>query len=110
MAYSDAELDAAVTAISDPVRLRRAQELVARIAPGLQRVLNSALTEGGWFDSAHNAAVRDAVAHADPELRLRAIRTLFAEETHLSMLVGVAVGVELARELGYEALDPNEED
>ncbi len=32
--------------------------------------------------------------------RLRALRTLLAEETRLGMLVGVAVGFELARELG----------
>ncbi len=31
--------------------------------------------------------------------RLVAVRTLFAEETRLTMLVGVAVGFELAREL-----------
>lgn len=94
------ELEAAIAAINDPERLKAAQDLVTRAAPGLQHVLNEALVEGGWFDTAHNAAVREAVSHEDPELRLRAIRTLFAEETRLSMLVGVAVGVELARELG----------
>lgn len=110
MSESGERLDAAIAAISDPGRLRAAQELVARVAPGLQRVLNSALSEGGWFDSAHNAALRDAVAQEDPETRLRAVRTLFAEEAELTMLVGVAVGAELARELGWsderEAPDP----
>lgn len=101
MSASDETLDAAIAAISDPARLRAAQELVARMAPALQRVLNSALSEGGWFDSAHNAAIRDAIAHEDADVRLRAVRTLFAEETELTMLVGVAVGVELARELGW---------
>jgi hypothetical protein len=103
MPQSDAELEAAIAAISDPARLREAQDLVARVAPGLQRVLNSALTDGGWFDTAHNAAVRDALAHEDAETRVRAVRTLCAEETRLGMLVGVAVGVELARELGFGA-------
>jgi hypothetical protein len=98
----DERLDAAIRALSDPARMRRAQALVARAAPALQRVLNDALSEGGWFDSAHNAAVRDAIAHDEPELRLRAVRTIFAEETRLSMLVGVAVGFELARELGFD--------
>jgi len=101
LSASDETLDAAIAAISDPARLRAAQELVARMAPALQRVLNSALSEGGWFDSAHNAAIRDAIAHEDADVRLRAVRTLFAEETELTMLVGVAVGVELARELGW---------
>jgi hypothetical protein len=103
---SDPELEAAIAAISDPARLKEAQDLVMRAAPSLQRVLGEALSEGGWFDTAHNAAVREAIAHEDPELRLRAVRTLFAEETRVSMLVGVAVGVELARELGLQASPP----
>lgn len=100
------DLEAAIAAISRPERLREAQELVARVAPDLQRVLNSAISEGGWFDAAHNAAVREAIAHEDPEHRLRAVRTIFAEETRLTMLVGAAVGLELARELGFAWLDP----
>jgi hypothetical protein len=35
----------------------------------------------------------------DPDERVLAVRTLVAEETRLGMLVGVAVGLELAREL-----------
>ena len=34
-----------------------------------------------------------------PTSALRAVRTLVAEETRLGMLVGVAVGLELAEEL-----------
>jgi hypothetical protein len=103
VSFSDADIDAAITALSDPGRLNAAQELVSRAAPSLERVLGSALSEGGWFDAAHNAAVRDAVATSDPQERLVAVRTLFAEETRLTMLVGVAVGFELARELGEAA-------
>ena len=40
-----------------------------------------------------------AAGEADDEERLRAVRTLVAEETRIGMLVGVAVGFELAREL-----------
>jgi pyruvate carboxylase len=98
-AYTDAEVDAAVQALSDPERLRAAQELVVRLAPQLQRVLNEALDLGGWFGSAHDSGVRGATAHEDPEERTRAVRTLVAEETRLGMLVGVAVGYELARQL-----------
>lgn len=106
----DPQLEAAIAAISDPERLKQAQDLVTRAAPGLLKVLNSALSEGGWFDTAHNAAVREAISHEDPELRLRAVRTLMAEETQLSMLVGVAVGVELARELNLRTpTDPQED-
>jgi len=98
-AYTDAELDAAITAISDPQRLEGAQDLITRAAPALQQVLVTAMAEGGWFDAAHEQAVREATAGEDPQERVRAVRTLVAEETRLGMLVGVAVGFELAREL-----------
>ena len=97
--YTDADLDAAIAAICAPGRLRTAQDLVEQIAPSLQRVLNSALAEGGWFDAAHQQAVREAATGEDPGARFQAVQTLIAEETRLGMLVGVAVGFELAREL-----------
>ena len=100
-AYTDTELDAAVTAITDPERLRAAQDLVMRTAPALQRLLAIALSEGGWFDTAHEQAVGEAVDTADASERLARVMTLMAEETRLGMLVGVAVGFELARELGH---------
>ena len=99
-AYTDDELEAAIAAIADPERLRAAQDLVARQAPALARVLAAALDEGGWFDLGHNQAVREATALEDAGERMRAMRTMLAEETRLGMLVGVAVGFELARELG----------
>jgi hypothetical protein len=105
--YTDADLDAAIAALSEPGRLRAAQDLVARAAPGLHRVLNEALDEGGWFDSAHEQALREAAGEEDPGLRARAVRTLVAEETRLGMFVGVTVGFELARELS-QAPPPNE--
>jgi hypothetical protein len=101
---TDPELDAAIEAIGDPERMRSAQELVTRAAPALQRVLARALAEGGWFDTAHDAAVKEAVGADDPAERLRAVKTLCAEETRLSMLVGVAIGLELSRELRYPDL------
>jgi hypothetical protein len=97
--YTDAELDAAIAALTEPQRLREAQALVARAAPALQRVLGAALDEGGWFDAGHNQAVREAAGRDDPGERIRDVQTLLAEETRLGMLVGVAVGFELAREL-----------
>jgi hypothetical protein len=97
--YSDADLDAAIDAMSSPERLREAQDLVARAAPSLQRVLDVALSEGGWFDTAHEQAVREAANESDPNERNRAVHTLLAEEIRLGMFVGVAVGFELARTL-----------
>ena len=97
--YTDAEIDAAIAAIADPERLQQAQDIVMRTAPSLQRVLASALEQGGWFSSGHDQAVREAAGTEDQQQRIRAVRTLLAEETRLGMLVGVAVGFELAREL-----------
>jgi hypothetical protein len=98
--FTDVDIDAAVAAIGDPQRIQEAQDLVSRAAPSLQKVLAAALAEGGWFDSAQDQAVREAVGGEDPHERVRAVRSLLAEETRLGMLVGVAVGFELARELG----------
>jgi hypothetical protein len=44
--YTAAEVDRAVEAIADPERVRHAQEIVAHLAPQLQRILNTALEEG----------------------------------------------------------------
>jgi hypothetical protein len=98
-AYTDADLDAAIAAITQPQRLVEAQDLVIRTAPSLHAVLAAAMAEGGWFDAAHDQAIREAAGGEDPHARLLAVRTLLAEETRLGMLVGVAVGFELAREL-----------
>jgi hypothetical protein len=108
-AYTDAEVDAAIAALTDAERLRDAQDLVARSAPGLQRALGEALLEGGWFDHAHDQAVREAAGQPDPESRALSVRTLVAEETRLAMFVGVAIGFELARELGA-AEQPTQEE
>jgi hypothetical protein len=96
-AYTDAQLDAAVAQLEDSERLRAAQDLVARAAPQLQRVLNAALSNGGWFGDIHDQAVHAAAAEPELAQRKVAVSTLVAEETRLGMLVGVAVGYELAR-------------
>jgi hypothetical protein len=109
-AYTDAELDAAVAAINDSTRLREAQEVVMRTAPSLQRVLATALDEGGWFGPGHEQVVREAAGTEDPSAREQEIRTLIAEETRLGMLVGVAIGFSLARELDHPDPARNPED
>jgi hypothetical protein len=97
--YSDEEIEAAIEALSSPERLAGAQDVVERFAPQLQRVLNEALHAGGWFGEAHDGQVARVSAEPDSDQRRRELATLLAEETRLAMLVGVAVGVELAREL-----------
>jgi hypothetical protein len=98
-AHSDAEIDAAIEALSDPARLDEAQRLVAARAPQLQRILEQALEAADWFGPAHEAELLKAAGRADAQERIEAVRALIAEETRVSMLVGVAVGYELAQTL-----------
>jgi hypothetical protein len=97
--HSDAEIDAAIEALSEPERLEEAQQLVQAKAPQLQRILDEALESAGWFGPDHQVEVLKAAGHADPDERVAAVQSLVAAETRLSMLVGVAVGYELGQML-----------
>jgi hypothetical protein len=97
--FTDEQLEAAVAALSEPERFRGAEERLATIAPQLQRILADALESGGWFGESHEVEVRTAADAVDPDERATRIRTLLADEARMGMLVGVAVGWELAREL-----------
>jgi hypothetical protein len=97
--FTDEQLEAAVAALSEPDRFRGAEQRLAVLAPRLQRILADALSEGGWFGEAHEGQVNAAAEADDAEQRRMLIKTLLAEETRMGMLVGVAVGWELAREL-----------
>jgi Lon protease-like protein len=103
--FTDEQLSTALEALSDPGRFRAIEQRVARAAPQLQQVLASALAEGGWFDSAHAQRLAEVAAIDDPQERLNHFRTLLAEEARVAMMVGVAVGWELARELRPPAND-----
>ncbi|MEY2513321.1 MAG: hypothetical protein QOJ89_679 [bacterium] len=108
--YTAEEVDAAVEALSDPDRFGHAQEIVTHAAPGLQRVLGSALEAGGWFGEAHETQLTQVSQIGEASERARAIHALVAEETRLAMLVGVSVGFELARELAsVRATSTNDE-
>ena len=97
--FTDDQVEAAIQALSDPERFAGAERKLSVLAPQLQRVLTHALDEGGWFGDAHRSQVRSAAAEPDEAERAARIETLLAEETRMGMLVGVAVGWELAREL-----------
>jgi hypothetical protein len=97
--YTDEEIEAAVQALSDPERMAEATRIVQSAAPALQRILNQTLSQENWFDTAHQQVVLEAAGKADIEERLQAVRVLLAEETQVAMLIGVAVGFELAHEL-----------
>ena len=97
--FTDAEVDAAIEALSDPERFREAEAHVTRMAPQLQGILNEALRQGGWFDQTRDKELRDTLAGDDPAEIERQVATLLAEETRIGMLVGVAIGWALAGEL-----------
>jgi hypothetical protein len=97
--FTDEQVDAAVRALSDPDRFQGAERRFAELMPQLQRILAQAMQEGGWFGEAHESQVRAAASAESEEDRATRVRTLLAEETRMGMLVGVAVGFELAREL-----------
>jgi len=97
--FTDEQVDAAVDALSDRERFRQAESRVMRIAPQLQRILAQALEQGGWFDTAEEDELGKALAASDEGERASRIKTLLAEETRIGMLVGVAIGWELARAL-----------
>jgi hypothetical protein len=104
-AHSEADVEAAVEVLSDPARLEEAQRVVAAAASALQRILEQALESAEWFGSAHRAQVMEATGQEDPVARLEAVQRLIAEETRVSMLVGVAVGYELAHVLNEQRGD-----
>lgn len=103
----DDRLEAALRDLVDPERFRAAEARIAGMAPRLQQILNSALHEGGWFDEVHAGEVLRAATTPDPEQRIAAIRVLLADETRMAMLVGVAVGWELAEALRAPPGDDN---
>jgi hypothetical protein len=107
--YTAAEVDAAVARLQDPDRFAHASDVVTHAAPSLARVLDDALDQGGWFGAAHDDLLRKAASHDDPDERLDAVATLVAEQTRIGMLVGVAVGFELARELAQAGPDPTDD-
>jgi hypothetical protein len=105
MALDDQRLEAAIERLTESERFADAERIVSRAAPQLQRVLATALAEGGWFGEAHQAEALKAATVPDPDERIAAVRALLAEEARMAMMVGVAVGWALKEELS-ETPDP----
>lgn len=99
MSYSDEQIEAAVQVLSEPGAFAEAEAVVGRAAPSLQRILAQALEQGGWFEESHATEIRKAAALPEEADREVAVRTMVAEEARLGMMIGVAVGWALAREL-----------
>jgi len=100
MLPDDERLAAAIERLADAERFAEAETVVARAAPQLQRLLASALAEGGWFGESQEAETLRAATVPDSDERIAAVRTLLAEEARMGMMVGVAVGWALREELG----------
>jgi hypothetical protein len=109
MAPPDERLEAAIERLTDSARFAEAERIVSRAAPELQRVLASALAEGGWFGESHNSEALRASTVPDADERIAAVRALLAEEARMAMMVGVTVGWALHEEL-TEPQDPEGED
>ncbi len=107
--YSKEQLEAAVERLSEPERFREAEQIVAAVAPELQSVLVTALGSGGWFGESHHSETLKAATMPDQDQRLTAIRALLTEETHMGMMVGVAVGWALSQELDQEVTPASEQ-
>lgn len=95
----ESELEAAIERLMEPRRFAAAEQVVAKAAPQLQKVLAAALAEGGWFGEPHENETLKVATTPDPDERLAAVRSLLAEEARMGMMVGVAVGWALREEL-----------
>jgi hypothetical protein len=109
----ESELEAAIERLLAPERFSEAERIVAKAAPQLQKVLATALAEGGWFGEPHENQTLKAATMPDPDERVAAVRALLAEEARMGMMVGVAVGWALQEELDMtnriETADPGGE-
>jgi hypothetical protein len=105
--YPEAEVEAAVQSLSDPSELDQAQKLISANATQLQRIFDEAMKSADWYGSAHQAEVVKAAGTADPDERMDNVHRLVEEENRVSMLIGVAVGFELAHRL-IEGHEPSE--
>lgn len=97
--WSDEQLRAAVERLSDRQNFAEAEEVVATVAPELAGVLAEVLGGGSWFAESHQSETLKAATIPDEDARLAAVRALLNEETHIGMMVGVAVGWALHAEL-----------
>jgi hypothetical protein len=93
------ELEAVLQELSEPDGFDGVEERMAAIAPQLQTLLDGALSAGGWFDDAHESMVLKTATQPDADQRIAEVRNFVLEQTRLGMLVGVAVGWELAERL-----------
>ncbi|MBJ7355461.1 MAG: hypothetical protein JHC98_11615 [Thermoleophilaceae bacterium] len=101
----NSELEAVLQELAEPQGFDGIEERMAAIAPQLQELLDGALSAGGWFDDAHEGMVLKTATQPDADQRIDEVRNFVLEQTRLGMLVGVAVGWELAERLEARRAD-----
>ncbi|MFT4049711.1 MAG: hypothetical protein QM648_07705 [Solirubrobacterales bacterium] len=99
MTDEQAQIEAVIEELGEEHGLDAVEERLAQVAPQLQGLLDDALRAGGWFDDAHESTVLKTATLPDPDQRIADVRNFVLEQTRLGMLVGVAVGWEIAERL-----------
>jgi hypothetical protein len=97
--FNQADLEAVVAELGDAAGLDAVEKRLESVAPQLQKLLDGALSAGGWFDDAHESMVLKTATQPDADQRIAEVRNFVLEQTRLGMLVGVAVGWELAERM-----------
>lgn len=97
--YEQREIEAVIAELGEERGLDAVERRLAQVAPQLQSLLDDALRAGGWFDDAHEGLVLKTATHPDEDARIAELRNFVLEQTRLGMLVGVAVGWEIADRL-----------
>lgn len=101
------ELDLILQQLAEPQGFDAIEDRLEAIAPQLQQLLDGALSAGGWFDDAHESVVLKTATNPDPDARIAELRNFVLEQTRLGMLVGVAVGWEIAERLESRRSQPD---
>lgn len=97
--FNQEDLEAVVAELGEAGGLDAVELRLESVAPQLQKLLDGALSAGGWFDDAHESMVLKTATQPDADQRIAEVRNFVLEQTRLGMLVGVAVGWELAERL-----------
>lgn len=94
-----AQIEAVIAELGEEQGFDAIESRLEAIAPQLTTLLDDALRAGGWFDDAHESMVLKTATNPDADARIAELRNFVLEQTRLGMLVGVAVGWELAERL-----------
>lgn len=97
--FTQEDLEAIIAELGEAAGFDAIEARLDSVAPQLQKLLDGALSAGGWFDDAHESMVLKTATLPDQDQRIAELRNFVLEQTRLGMLVGVAVGWEIAERL-----------